>query len=107
MRIQAVSQPYSTELRKIESAKKADKESKTKPANADKSDFSPDAKRLNETKAQFETIEASLAVQPDIRADRIAEVRQKIDDGYYNSEEFLDKLTNKMLKDFGLSDVQE
>lgn len=105
MHIQAVSQPYSTELRKIESVKKADKDSKSKAANVDKSVFSSSAKHLNETKAQFETIEASLAVQPDIRADKIAEVRQKIDDGYYNSEEFLDKLTTKMMKDFGLSDL--
>ena len=107
MRINAVSQPYSTELRKIESAKKADKDSKTKATNADRSDFSSGAKRLNETKAQIETVEATLSVQPDIRADRISEVRQKIDDGYYNSDEFLDKLTNKMLKEFGISDPKQ
>jgi flagellar biosynthesis anti-sigma factor FlgM len=105
MRIQAVSQPYSAELRKIESAKKADKDSKaSKASTADKSEFSSSAKRLSETKSQIQAIETSLAVQPEIRMDRIADVREKIENGYYNSEEFLEKLTNKMLNEFGLSE---
>jgi anti-sigma28 factor (negative regulator of flagellin synthesis) len=105
MRINAVTQPYSNELRKIESAKKAEKESKSsKVASADRSEFSSGAKRLSETKSQFETIAASLSAQPDIRLERIADVRRKIDNGYYDSEEFLDKLTNKMLNEFGIAD---
>jgi flagellar biosynthesis anti-sigma factor FlgM len=108
MRIQAVSQPYSAELRKIESAKKADKESKAaKASNADRSEFSSGAEHLSETKAQVQTIEASLATQPEIRVDRIADVRGKIEKGYYDSEEFLDKLTNKMLNEFGLSEPKK
>ena len=105
MRIQAVSQPYSAELRKIESAKKTDKDSKTaKAPTADKSEFTSSAKRLSETKAQFQVVEASLAAQPEIRMDRITDVREKIENGFYNSEEFLEKLTNKMLNEFGLSE---
>jgi flagellar biosynthesis anti-sigma factor FlgM len=105
MRIQAVSQPYSAELRKIESAKKAEKESRTaKASNADRSEFSSGAKRLSETKAQIQTIQASLSAQPEIRLDRIADVREKIENGYYNSDEFLDKLTTKMLNEFGLAE---
>lgn len=108
MRIQAVSQPYSAELRKIESAKKADKDSKTsKASNADRSEFSSGAKRLSETKAHIQTIEASLSAQPEIRMDRIADVREKIEKGYYNSEEFLDKLTNKMLNEFGIAEPKK
>lgn len=105
MRLNAITQPYSSELRKVESAKKAEKENKSaKVSTADRSEFSSGAKQLSETKGQFGTIAASLSVQPDIRADRITEVRQKIENGYYNSEEFLDKLTDKMLKQFGISE---
>jgi flagellar biosynthesis anti-sigma factor FlgM len=105
MRINAVTQPYSNELRKIENAKKAEKENKSsKLASADRSEFSSGAKRLSETKSQFETISASLSAQPDIRMERIADVRRKIDSGYYNSDEFLDKLTNKILNEFGISE---
>lgn len=102
MRIHAVSQSYSTELRKIDSAKKIEKDSKAAKTNVDRSDFSSGAKHLSETNTQIESIQATLSVQPEIRADRIAEVRQKIENGYYNSDEFLDKLTDKMLKEFGL-----
>jgi flagellar biosynthesis anti-sigma factor FlgM len=102
MRIQAISQSYSTELRKIESAKKVDKESKTgKLANADRSDFSSGATRLSETKAETQAIQASLSAQPEIRMDRIADVKEKIESGYYNSDEFLNKLTDRMLNEFG------
>jgi len=102
MRIHAVSQSYSAELRKIENAKKVDKDQKT--GKADKSEFSAGAKRLSETKAQFQAIEASLSVQPEVRMDKIAEVREKIENGYYNTPEFLEKLTNKMMNQFGFKD---
>ncbi|MGE5669907.1 MAG: flagellar biosynthesis anti-sigma factor FlgM [Fibrobacterota bacterium] len=102
MRIHAVSQPYSAELRKIENAKKVDKDQKA--GKADKSEFSDGAKRLSETKAQFQAIEASLSVQPEVRMDKITEVREKIENGYYNTPEFLEKLTNKMMNEFGFKD---
>jgi negative regulator of flagellin synthesis FlgM len=104
MRIHAVTQPYSAEMRKVENAKKVDKESKISKSVTDKSEISSGAKQLSETKAQFETISASLATQPEIRAERIIEVKRKIESGYYNSEEFLEKLTDKLLNEFGISD---
>lgn len=103
MRINQILQPMNAELRKIESSRKSDKEVKTfKTTGKDRSEFSTNAQYLNETKAQFETIATSLASQPDIRAEKIAEVKSKIESGYYNSDEFLDKLTDKMMKDFGI-----
>lgn len=107
MRIQAVSQPYNAELRKIEIAKKAEKDKTAKASSADKSEFSSGAKRLSETKAQIQTIEASLSAQPEVRMDLITDVRDKIEKGYYNSDEFLEKLTNKMLNEFGLSEPKK
>lgn len=103
MRINAITQPLSAEVRKVESAKKTEKDSKSsKPVAADRSEFSANATRLSETKAQFETISASVAAQPDVRPERVAEVKQKIDQGYYNSSEFIDKLADKLLVEFGM-----
>lgn len=102
MRINAITQPLSAELRKVESAKKAEKDSRSSRPAADRSEFSANATRLSETKAQFETIAASVAAQPDVRPERVAEVKQKIEQGYYNSSEFIDKLADKLLVEFGL-----
>jgi flagellar biosynthesis anti-sigma factor FlgM len=103
MRINAITQPLSAELRKIESAKKTEKDGKgAKTPFVDRSEFSANAQRLSETKAQFETIAASVAAQPDIRPEKVAEVKDKIDRGYYNSEEFIDKLADKLLVEFGM-----
>jgi flagellar biosynthesis anti-sigma factor FlgM len=107
MRINAVTQSLNAELRKVDNAKKADKDQKAaKASSADRSEFSSNAQRLSETKASFETINASVAAQPDVRSEKIAEVKQKIESGYYNSEEFIDKLADKLMKEFGMNDLK-
>jgi flagellar biosynthesis anti-sigma factor FlgM len=108
MRINAITQSLSAELRKIESAKKVEKEGKSAkaPTPSDRSDFSANAQRLSETKAHFETIAASVAAQAEVRTDKVAEVKQKIESGYYNSEEFIDKLADKLLNEFGIKQTQ-
>lgn len=103
MRINAVTQPITSELQKIDSARKTEREGKvSKTAHSDRSVISSDAQKLSETKAQFETIASSVSAQPEIRADKVDEVRKKIESGYYNSDEFIDKLADKLLKDFGV-----
>ncbi len=101
MRINAITQPYNAELRKIEASRKLEKESKSSKLS-DRSDISSDAQSLNETKAQSDAIATSLSSLPDIRNDKIAEVIFKIESGYYNSDEFLDKLAEKLLNEFGM-----
>jgi anti-sigma28 factor (negative regulator of flagellin synthesis) len=101
MRINAITQPFNAELRKIEASRKVEKESKN-IKTSDRSDISSGAQSLNEANAHSDTIAASLSSLPDIRSDRIVEVRSKIDNGYYNSDEFLDKLAEKLLNEFGI-----
>ena len=40
--------------------------------------------------------------EPEIRMDKVQEVREKIKSGYYNSSDFADKLAEKMIKDFNI-----
>lgn len=102
MRINAVTQPITSEIQKIDSVRRAERESKvSKTLPSDRSSISSDAQKLSETKAQYETIASSVAAQPEIRADKVDEVRKKIESGYYNSDEFIDKLADKLLKEFG------
>jgi flagellar biosynthesis anti-sigma factor FlgM len=105
MRINAVTQPIASELKKIESARKNDRDSKVsgnKPLSADHSEISSDAQKLSETKVQSEALVSTIAAQPEIRLDKIDEVRHKIENGYYNSDDFIDKLADKLLKEFGV-----
>jgi anti-sigma28 factor (negative regulator of flagellin synthesis) len=103
MRINAVTQPITSELQKIESVRKNERESKvSKTLPADHSEISSNAQKLSETKAQSETIISSMSAQPEIRSEKIDEVKRKIESGYYDSEEFIDKLADKLLKEFGV-----
>jgi anti-sigma28 factor (negative regulator of flagellin synthesis) len=45
-----------------------------------------------------------LAGEPEIRKEKVEEVRNKINQGYYNSPEFVDKLAEKLLTFFGISE---
>ena len=104
MRINAVTQSIQSEFRKVETAKKADKQQGVKPAPVDHSSFSDNAKRLSSTKASIDAISATLASQADIRNDKISEVQEKIRNGYYNSPEFIDQLAAKLLSEFGIKE---
>jgi anti-sigma28 factor (negative regulator of flagellin synthesis) len=107
MRILPVSQKITSELRKVESAKKNEQASSKRMARAtDRSEFSPGAKRLSETKANAEIVSAQLENQPDIRTEKVEEARQKVKSGYYDSPQFLDKLVDKLIVDFGLGETK-
>lgn len=105
MRIDPINSKIASEIKKIEKAKKFDKTHKAKaPLKPDTTNFSPSAQRLSETKANIDIVSAQLAGEPEIREDRVEDVRNKINQGYYNSPEFVDKLADKLLSFFGISD---
>ena len=105
MRIEAITQSLQTELRKVESAKKAEKTTNSAKAQpVDQSEFSAGAQRLSSTKASMEVIAATLSSQEDIRPEKILEVQEKIKNGYYNSPEFIDQLAVKLLAEFGIKE---
>jgi len=105
MRISTISQAFQAEFRKTEGIKKNERDQKVKAPVVDRSEISAGARRLNETKAQIEVLSAQVASHPDIRSDKVAEVQEKIKNGYYNSPEFIDKLADKLLKEFGITEA--
>ena len=108
MRINAITQSIQSELRKVENAKKAEKNHNfSKAVPVDHSEFSDNAKRLSTTKASIDTISATLSSQSDIRTDKISEVQEKIKNGYYNSPEFIDQLAEKLLSEFGIKEQRK
>jgi flagellar biosynthesis anti-sigma factor FlgM len=100
MRISNLGQLFNPDIRKVDGAKK-NESAKAKTPSSDSTEFSSGAQRLSESKAQVNIVAAQLAAQPDVRTDKVAEVKQKIQDGYYNTPEFVDKLADKLAQEFG------
>jgi flagellar biosynthesis anti-sigma factor FlgM len=106
MRLTPISNKIATELQKVENAKKGQKPSakaKSTIAKPNSTSFTSDARRLSESKANVDIAAAKIASEPEIRVDKVEEVKKKISDGYYNSAEFTDKLAEKMATLFGAS----
>jgi flagellar biosynthesis anti-sigma factor FlgM len=103
MRISAIGELFNPEFKKVDNAKKTDS-AKSKAASAsstDRTDLSSSGKRLSATMAQVDVISAQLSSQPEIRPEKVAEAKQKISEGYYDTPEFVDKLADKLAQEFG------
>jgi flagellar biosynthesis anti-sigma factor FlgM len=101
MRISEMGQLFNPEIKKVDSAKKTESAKPKAGSSADRTDLSSSGQRLSETNAQVNVIASQLSSQPDIRPEKVAEVKQKINDGYYNTPEFVDKLAGKLAQEFG------
>lgn len=100
MRIEHVSQAYRAELaKKVDATQKRAKPSKA--AKSDQVQVSQDGKLLSDTKAAVEVAKTQVANSPEIRPEKVEEVKQKIRDGFYNSPEFAEKLADKLIQDIG------
>jgi negative regulator of flagellin synthesis FlgM len=79
---------------KINKVNKTDKTSST----SDIADISSEAKQL----ADIQRAKAAVDKSPDIRQDRIAEVKAKLEKGAYDNEEVMNKVAEKIMKALGL-----
>jgi flagellar biosynthesis anti-sigma factor FlgM len=102
MRIESIANAMTSEIKKVESAKKTENGQKARAVTTDSSEFSAKAQRLSETQANAEIILNQIANQPEIRQEKVNEVRQKIANGYYDTPEFMDKLADKLMVDLGV-----
>jgi flagellar biosynthesis anti-sigma factor FlgM len=101
MRISAVGELFNPEFKKVDNAKKTDAAKSKTGTSPDRTDLSSSGQRLSETKAQVDIIATQLSTQPEIRPEKVAEAKQKISEGYYNTPEFVDKLADKLAQEFG------
>lgn len=70
-----------------------------KPGEKDSISISNDAKTMAEVYQAVETVKAS----PDIRADRVEEVRRKLEDPSYINDKLLGDVADSIMDMFGIS----
>jgi negative regulator of flagellin synthesis FlgM len=79
--------------------KKAEKTSKPKAkSDVDSINVSEEARSKSEVLKTLETARTA----PDVRADRVAEVKRKLQDPTYPSQEVIEKTADEILKSFGV-----
>lgn len=83
-------------VKKSSGLQKADK-AQAPVRGKDSAVFSSKSKELS-SDAEVQSAKARAVAMPDVREDKIAEVRSKIESGYYNSEEFTDQLADRLIK---------
>ena len=66
----------------------------------DNASISSQSLKAIETQSSAKALLAHVEALPDVRQDRINDVRQKLSDGYYNSQDFADSLADRLIKDF-------
>lgn len=95
--IESIRSTVATELRKIDKTDRKPAEERVKTVSRDTAKFSPaSAQSAPETKG----IASRIAIEPDIREDRISEVKEKIKSGFYNTNEFADQLADRLVGEF-------
>ncbi len=103
MRLLPITQKITTELKKVENTRKTSENRGARPTkSADKSEFSAGAQRLSDTKANADVAAMRIANEPDIRQEKVDEVREKLKNGFYDSPEFMEKLVDKLMTEFGV-----
>jgi len=69
---------------------------------ADKVEISTEARKLQDTSQLTAAAAQELKDTPEVREDKIAEVRQKIVEGFYNQSNVATVLADNLLREFGL-----
>ena len=53
--------------------------------------------------SEADKVKARVQALPDVRENRVAEAKARVQSGYYNTPEFQDQLADKLLKEFGVN----
>ncbi len=89
-------------IRKVQEPRKAEGSkggAAEKVTRKDSVQVSSAAQELGATEAQVKTVKAHASAAPEVREDRIAEVKERIQSGYYTSPEFNEKLADSLIRD--------
>lgn len=100
MQVNPINNKIASEIKKVQHAKKnrapSGLEKKSIVKKPDSSNFSSEAKTVDPSKRDASIVETKLINESDTRIEKISEVKKKIESGYYNSPEFMDKLADKL-----------
>jgi len=75
--------------------------SSAKRAVADRTSLSSEARQAGANAAAMRVLTQRVEAQPEIRQDRIEATRQRVENGFYNSEEFASNLADRLISQFG------
>ena len=105
MRISPIQTQILNEIRKSDPVARKSASSKYSSASSgtDSVGFSAGAQKLSASSTDTSAAVIAMSAAPDVRQDRIDEVKKRIASGYYNTAEFTDKLADKLAKDFSAS----
>lgn len=83
---------------------KKGRKSEAKPVKqgSDKVEISSKARQLATSNNIAAAASKTVKDVPDVREDRIAEVRERINQGFYNQENIASALADRLLKEFGI-----
>ncbi len=99
MKIEQIANTYGVDLQKMAGNKSASKPEKSE-RKSDSVSVSKEAKDISSTKASAETTSRRIEALPDVRADKVAEVKERIQNGFYDTEKFRSELAEKLIKTF-------
>ena len=68
----------------------------------DKVEISSQARKLQDTQGLQAAASQTIKESPEVREDKIAEVRQRILDGFYDQNNISSSIADKLLKEFGI-----
>jgi len=74
----------------------------TPVTNGDKIEISSEARKLQDSQAIYKSAVTALRDSPAVREDKVQEVRDKIEQGYFSSNQIKEDLAEKLLQNFGL-----
>jgi anti-sigma28 factor (negative regulator of flagellin synthesis) len=68
----------------------------------DSASLSSEAREAGASAAALRVLAQRVEAQPEVRQDRIEATRQRVESGYYNSEEFASNLADRLISDLGI-----
>lgn len=104
MKINHIAQAYGVDLLKAAGNTKEAKGSE-KTRKADEVSVSKEARSLQESQGSVETTAARVSSLPAVRWDKVDEVREKIQNGFYETQSFRSDLADRLIRDLGLNEA--
>lgn len=91
---------------KAEKSSSANSSERSSTVPSDRAEISDTAHQLMDLRAAVDVGRASLENVPEVREDRVAEAKKRVEQGYYNSQVVQDKLAGTLAKVLGnLDDI--